>query len=38
MNPDHSVLKVRRSIHIGATPARVWEAFASIDKIGRAHV
>ena len=28
-NPDTSVLKVRRSIHIKATPERVWEAFTS---------
>ena len=28
-NPDASILKVRRSIHIAAPPARVWEAFTS---------
>jgi uncharacterized protein YndB with AHSA1/START domain len=28
-NPDTSILKVRRSIHIKAAPARVWQAFAS---------
>lgn len=28
-NPDSSVLKVRRSIHIKAPPGRVWQAFTS---------
>lgn len=31
MNPDASLLKVRRSILIAASPARVWEAFASLE-------
>jgi uncharacterized protein YndB with AHSA1/START domain len=35
MNPDASVLKVRRSIHIAAAPARVWDAFASIETMRR---
>lgn len=29
MNPDTSVLKVRRSILIRARPAQVWQAFTS---------
>lgn len=29
MNPDHSVLKVRRSILINAAPRHVWEKFTS---------
>jgi len=29
MNPDASVLEVRRSIHVRATPVHVWEAFKS---------
>jgi len=29
MNPDASPLKVRRSVHVRATPERVWEAFTS---------
>ena len=28
-NPDASLLKVRRSIHINASPERVWQAFTS---------
>jgi uncharacterized protein YndB with AHSA1/START domain len=35
MNPDASILKVRRSILIAAPPARVWEAFASIETMRR---
>lgn len=35
MNPDASLLKVRRSIHVSADPARIWEAFASIDTMRR---
>lgn len=34
-NPDASVLKVRRSIHIAATPARVWEEFTSKPRMDR---
>lgn len=32
-NPDSSLLKVRRSIHIAAPPARVWREFASKDRM-----
>ncbi|HEX7758034.1 MAG TPA: SRPBCC domain-containing protein [Caulobacteraceae bacterium] len=35
MKADDSVLSVRRSIHIHAPAARVWEAFTSIDSMGR---
>ncbi|HEY4939797.1 MAG TPA: SRPBCC domain-containing protein [Rhizomicrobium sp.] len=28
-NPDNSILKVRRSIHIAAEPARVWQEFTT---------
>lgn len=28
-NPDASILKVRRSIHVRAAPERVWQAFTS---------
>lgn len=28
-NPDESILKVRRSIHVGAPPGAVWEMFSS---------
>jgi uncharacterized protein YndB with AHSA1/START domain len=31
MNPGASLLKVRRSILIDASPARIWEAFASLE-------
>ena len=29
MDPDASILKVRRSVHVKAPPERVWQAFAS---------
>jgi uncharacterized protein YndB with AHSA1/START domain len=29
MNPDDSVLKVRRSVHVRAAPERVWQEFGS---------
>ncbi len=31
--PEHSVLVVRRSIHIAAPPCRVWQAFASTSEM-----
>jgi uncharacterized protein YndB with AHSA1/START domain len=31
--PDQSVLVVRRSIHINASPARVWEEFESFERM-----
>jgi uncharacterized protein YndB with AHSA1/START domain len=34
-NPDDSVLKVRRSIHIAATPHRVWQELTSKDRMDR---
>jgi len=34
-NPDSSVLKVRRSILVNASPSRVWEAFASFERMER---
>jgi uncharacterized protein YndB with AHSA1/START domain len=34
-DPDASVLKVRRSIHIAAPPARVWEEFTSKARMDR---
>jgi uncharacterized protein YndB with AHSA1/START domain len=40
-NPDASILKVRRSIHITAPPSRVWEEFTSKPRMdgwwGRIH-
>jgi uncharacterized protein YndB with AHSA1/START domain len=35
INPDDSVLKVRRSIHIGAPPQRVWQEFTAHDRMNR---
>ncbi len=32
-SPDDSILKVRRSIHIAATPQRVWQEFTSKDRM-----
>ena len=32
-NPDTSILKVRRSIHVKATPDRVWRAFTSKERM-----
>ena len=32
-NPDSSILKVRRSIHITATPARVWQEFTTHERM-----
>jgi uncharacterized protein YndB with AHSA1/START domain len=32
---DHGVLVVRRSIHIMAPPERVWQQFASFDRLNR---
>jgi uncharacterized protein YndB with AHSA1/START domain len=34
-DPDASVLKVRRSIHIAAPPARVWEEFTAKPRMDR---
>ena len=34
-NPDQSVLKVRRSIHIAAPPSRVWQEFTSKPRMER---
>lgn len=34
-NPDDSVLKVRRSIHIAAAPRRVWQEFERKDRMDR---
>ena len=34
-NTVPSILVVRRSIHIHATPERVWEAFTSFDQMNR---
>lgn len=32
-NPDSSVLKVRRSIHIAAPPSRIWREFGSKERM-----
>jgi uncharacterized protein YndB with AHSA1/START domain len=34
-DPDSSVLKVRRSVHIKATPTRVWREFTSIAQMDK---
>ncbi len=34
-NPDNSVLKVRRSVHIKAAQQRVWEEFASFERMDK---
>jgi uncharacterized protein YndB with AHSA1/START domain len=34
-NPDDSVLKVRRSIHVKASPQRVWGAFTTMERMDR---
>ena len=34
-NPDDSVLKVRRSIHVSANPQRVWREFTSKEAMDR---
>ena len=34
-NPENSVLKVRRSIHIAAAPNRVWEEFTGKARMDR---
>ena len=34
-NPDESVLKVRRSIFINATPERVWAEFLTFERMDR---
>jgi uncharacterized protein YndB with AHSA1/START domain len=34
-NPDSSILKVRRSIHVMAPPERVWAAFTSFEQMDR---
>jgi len=33
MNPEDSVLRVRRSIHIKAPPDRVWDEFGSFERM-----
>jgi uncharacterized protein YndB with AHSA1/START domain len=33
MNPDDSVLRVRRSIHIDAARSRVWDEFSSFERM-----
>jgi uncharacterized protein YndB with AHSA1/START domain len=35
MNPEHSVLRVRRSIHIKASPDRVWNEFTTFELMDR---
>lgn len=35
MNPDDSILKVRRSILIAASPMRVWQEFVTHDRMNR---
>jgi uncharacterized protein YndB with AHSA1/START domain len=32
-NPDSSILKVRRSIHIAAPPSRIWREFGSKERM-----
>lgn len=34
-NSDDSILVVRRSIHIGVPPERVWEEFTSFERMNR---
>ncbi len=34
-NPDNSILKVRRSIHIAAPPQRVWQEFITRECMNR---
>lgn len=34
-NPDSSILKVRRSIHVKAPPNRVWTEFTSLERMDR---
>lgn len=33
MNPEDSVLRVRRSIHVKAPPNRVWQEFTSFERV-----